>query len=266
MIHALLEGRSSSPHPNSPSMQSEEQAFRQAYPAFESTSILDHLRATEYTRLDELEHTYLDYTGGGLYADLQLREHFELLRHHVFGNPHSQSPTSRAITELDEQARAFVLTFFQASPDEYTVIFTANATHALKLVGEAYPFRPGGQFLILADNHNSVNGIREFARAKGAYSRTCPSSRQNCVEMRPFSFHSLSTRGTTLIVCLPILPSRTSRASSIHWNGSQRPTPEGGMCSWMRLASYPPIAWISPDGTPTLSRSRSTRCSAIRQG
>ena len=86
----------------------------------------------------------------------------------MFGNPHSQSPTSRAITELDEQARAFVLTFFQASPDEYTVIFTANATHALKLVGEAYPIRPGGQSLILADNHTSVNGIREFARAKGA--------------------------------------------------------------------------------------------------
>jgi len=168
MIHAFLEGRSSSPHPDSPSIQSEEQAFRQAYPAFESTSILDQLRATEYTRLDELEHTYLDYTGGGLYADSQLREHFELLRHHVFGNPHSQSPTSRAITELGEQARAFVLTFFQASPDEYTVIFTANATHALKLVGEAYPFRLGGQFLLLADNHNSVNGIREFARAKGA--------------------------------------------------------------------------------------------------
>ena len=72
------------------------------------------------------------------------------------------------MTELVEQARAFVLTFFQASPDEYTVIFTANASHALKLVGEAYPFRPDGQFLLLADNHNSVNGIREFARAKGA--------------------------------------------------------------------------------------------------
>ena len=168
---------------------------------------------------------------------------------------------------LDEQARAFVLTFFQASLDEYTVIFTANATHALKLVGEAYPFRPGGgQFLILANNHNSVNGIREFARAKDARVATCPSSRQNCVEMRPYSFPSLSTRGTTLIVCLPILHSRTSRASCIHWSGSQRPTPEDGMCSWMPPASCSPIVWISLDGTPTLSRSRSTRCSAIRQG
>src|SRR6185503_5038240 len=40
--------------------------------------------------------------------------------------------------------------------------------HALKLVGESYPFAPGGAFLLTFDNHNSVNGIREYARAHGA--------------------------------------------------------------------------------------------------
>lgn len=144
------------------------EAFRQTYPAFASTSLLDELRATEYARLDEQGHIYLDYTGGGLYAESQLRDHMELLRHNVFGNPHSLNPTSRAMTELDEQARASVLEFFNASPGEYTVIFTSNATGALRLVGESYPFAPGGQILLLFDNHNSVNGIREFARAKGA--------------------------------------------------------------------------------------------------
>src|SRR6266704_1052457 len=144
------------------------EAFRQTYPAFASTSLLDELRATEYARLDEQGHIYLDYTGGGLYAERQLRDHMELLRRNVFGNPHSLNPTSRAMTELDEQARASVLEFFNASPSEYTVIFTSNATGALRLVGESYPFAPGGQILLLFDNHNSVNGIREFARAKGA--------------------------------------------------------------------------------------------------
>ena len=155
-------------HSHLAEMREAEQAFRRAYPAFENTSSLDVLRAKEYARLDDLGHTYLDYTGGGLYADSQLREHVELLRHNVFGNPHSLNPTSRATTELVERTRASVLDFFHASPDEYDVIFTANASHALKLVGEAYPFQPGGQFLLLFDNHNSVNGIREFARAKGA--------------------------------------------------------------------------------------------------
>ena len=36
------------------------------------------------------------------------------------------------------------------------------------LVGEAYPFAPGGRLLLTADNHNSVNGIREFAQSRGA--------------------------------------------------------------------------------------------------
>ena len=161
-------GTSSAFHFNSVEMREAEQAFRQAYPAFESTSSLDALRAREYARLDDLGQIYLDYTGGGLYAESQLREHFELLSRNVFGNPHSLNPTSRAMTELVERARASVLDFFHASPDEYAVIFASNASHALKLVGEAYPFQPGGQFLLLFDNHNSVNGIREFARAKGA--------------------------------------------------------------------------------------------------
>jgi selenocysteine lyase/cysteine desulfurase len=35
-------------------------------------------------------------------------------------------------------------------------------------VGESFPFAPGSHYLLTFDNHNSVNGIREFARAKGA--------------------------------------------------------------------------------------------------
>src|SRR5262249_40383941 len=52
--------------------------------------------------------------------------------------------------------------------DEYVAIFTPNASGALKLVGEAYPFAAGDHYLLTADNHNSVNGIREFAWAGGA--------------------------------------------------------------------------------------------------
>ncbi|MBZ0308182.1 MAG: aminotransferase, partial [Anaerolineae bacterium] len=32
----------------------------------------------------------------------------------------------------------------------------------------ANPFEPGANYLLTFDNHNSVNGILEFARAKGA--------------------------------------------------------------------------------------------------
>jgi molybdenum cofactor sulfurtransferase len=143
-------------------------AFRRAYPSFDTTRALDELREREYARLDEQGQVYLDYTGGGLYADSQLREHLALLSRNVFGNPHSRNPTSQAMTELVERARRSVLEYYQAPPDEYVAIFTPNASGALKLVGEAYPFAPDGHYLLTVDNHNSVNGIREFAWARGA--------------------------------------------------------------------------------------------------
>ena len=141
--------------------------FLRAYPNYPTTESIDQLRATDYTRLDLTEQVYLDYTGGGLYADSQIRKHQKLLSEHVFGNPHSSNPTSMAATELVEHAREYVLKFFGADPEEYLCIFTSNASGALKLVGESYPF-PGGHYLLTFDNHNSVNGIREFAAARGA--------------------------------------------------------------------------------------------------
>jgi molybdenum cofactor sulfurtransferase len=145
-----------------------EATFLQSYPDYATTHRLDELRASDYARLDRTAQVYVDYTGGGLYAETQVRAHMDLLLTHVLGNPHSTNPTSRAMTQLVEQARAYVLEFFHASADEYAVIFTQNASGALKLVGESYPFGSNDRYLLTFDNHNSVNGIREFARAKGA--------------------------------------------------------------------------------------------------
>jgi selenocysteine lyase/cysteine desulfurase len=135
---------------------------------YRATRKIDALRAAEYARLDAGKHVYLDYTGGGLYAESQLHAHMDLLRTHVFGNPHSSNPTSQAMTDLVERARAYILEFFNADPNEYCAIFTQNASGALKLVGESYPFRQNDRYVLTFDNHNSVNGIREFARARGA--------------------------------------------------------------------------------------------------
>jgi molybdenum cofactor sulfurtransferase len=147
--------------------------LRAAVPALRETAALDWLRATQYSRLDERGDVYLDYTGGSLYAQSQLDDHMTLLSDAVYGNPHSVNPTSAAATRLVERARAAVLRYFNAPP-EYECIFTANATGALRLVGEAYPFGEEDRFLATFDNHNSINGIREFARAKGASTAYVP--------------------------------------------------------------------------------------------
>jgi len=143
------------------------QTFLEKYPAYKQTESIDALRKKDYARLDDAEHVYLDYTGGGIYAESQIQKHQKLLRENVFGNPHSSNPTSLAATHLVEGTREYILRFFNADPDEYLAIFTSNASSALKLVGESYPF-PNGRYLLTFDNHNSVNGIREFAHARGA--------------------------------------------------------------------------------------------------
>jgi selenocysteine lyase/cysteine desulfurase len=128
----------------------------------------EDLRKREFARLDACGSAYLDYTGSALYAESHLRAHEQFLEHHVLGNPHSENPASIAATEIVDQARRDVLAFFGADPAELTVAFAANATAAVKLVAESYPFGPRSRYTLLADNHNSVNGIREYAARAGA--------------------------------------------------------------------------------------------------
>ena len=131
-------------------------------------NFFNKLREEEYFRLDYEEQVYLDFTGGNLYADSQISEHFELLKGFTFGNPHSSNPTSMHSTKLVNAARQAVIEFFNA--EDYYCIFTQNASGALKVVGECYPFDQEGALMLLADNHNSVNGIREYCqRKKGTY-------------------------------------------------------------------------------------------------
>lgn len=132
------------------------------------------LRAAEFSRLDDQGLIYLDYTGAAIPGESQIRAHDAMLRESILGNPHSEHAPSRASTALIEAARDRLLRFLDADPSEYGVIFTANASAATKLVAEAFPFRRGSRLALSADNHNSVNGIREYARVRGATVITLP--------------------------------------------------------------------------------------------
>jgi selenocysteine lyase/cysteine desulfurase len=120
------------------------------------------LRRAEFARLDDTGVAYLDYAGAALYGESQVHAHGARLARGVFGNPHSEHGASRASTSAIDAARRRVLAWFDAG-ERYHVIFTANASAAIKLVAESYPFGPGTGLALTADNHNSVNGMREYA-------------------------------------------------------------------------------------------------------
>ena len=128
--------------------------------------LIANLRAREFARLDEADHAYLDYTGAALYPQCLVDVHADMLRHAVLGNPHSENGASLASSALAFEARARVRHFFNA--EDYDVCFTHNASGAIRLVAEGFPFNPGSTLLLAADNHNSVNGIREYALRSGA--------------------------------------------------------------------------------------------------
>ena len=126
------------------------------------------VRAREFSRLDRQGQVYLDYAGAALYPASLVRRHATRLADEVLGNPHSENAPSRTSTDAIEAARAETLRFVDADPTDYEVVFTANASAAMRILAEAFPFAAGSRLVMTVDNHNSVNGLRKAARRRGA--------------------------------------------------------------------------------------------------
>jgi len=142
--------------------------FMAEYPGYENPA-LDEIRNTQYPAL---KGAYADWTGAALPPKKLIEDGSKFLMENLIGNPHSHhSPSAFAMEEVKATRRA-VLDFFKADPNEYEVIFTPNATGAILLL-QHYMF-DGGELLLTADNHNSVNGLREIAKRKGAITRYSP--------------------------------------------------------------------------------------------
>ncbi|XP_033469369.2 molybdenum cofactor sulfurase isoform X1 [Epinephelus lanceolatus] len=125
----------------------------------------------EFTRIKGI--TYLDHAATTLYPESLVRDYFQDISRNVYGNPHSHNPSSRLTHDTVERVRYRVLQHFNATPEEYSVIFTSGCTATLKLVAESFPWRPqteseaGSCFSYLTDSHTSVVGIRGLSSGQG---------------------------------------------------------------------------------------------------
>ena len=110
--------------------------------------------------------TYLDHAGTTLYPKSLMDAFSKDMMSNVFGNPHSASPSSQVSTRRIEDIRLRVLKFFNANPDEFDLVFVANATAGIKLIAEAFREAEGGFWYgYHRDSHTSLVGLREAARA-----------------------------------------------------------------------------------------------------
>lgn len=82
----------------------------------------------------------------------------------LMGNPHSTSSSSQYSTRRIEDIRLQALRFCNASPNDFDLIFVANATAGIKLIAEAFRDNAGGFWYgYHKDAHTSLVGVREVA-------------------------------------------------------------------------------------------------------
>ena len=123
---------------------------------------VDRIRELEYPSLRET--VYLDHAGATLHAKSLIERYASQLTRNLFGNPHSASASSQLSTRRIDDTRLKVLRYFNADPNDFDVVFVANATAAIKLVADAFRDAESGFWYgYHAEAHTSLVGVRELA-------------------------------------------------------------------------------------------------------
>lgn len=87
----------------------------------------------------------------------------------LYGNPHSASSPSALAGHRVDAIRERALRFFNADPEEYDLVFVANATAAIKLVIECFRDNAAASntpvwYGYHKDAHTSLVGVRESTK------------------------------------------------------------------------------------------------------
>ncbi|KAF2743964.1 PLP-dependent transferase [Sporormia fimetaria CBS 119925] len=126
------------------------------------------LRVREYPMLSAEYFqgtTYLDHAGTALYAKSLIERFSADMMSNLFGNPHSASNSSQLTARRIEDVRMRLLGLSNADPEDFDVVFVANATAGIKLVMEAFAASETGFWYgYHRDAHTSLIGVRESAK------------------------------------------------------------------------------------------------------
>lgn len=91
-----------------------------------------------------------------------------------------------------------MLEFFNADPDVYDIVFTANATAALKLVGESLSGLPSGfKYRVHRDAHTSLTGVRQYATQFSYFQDDLDVERWLTLNEDTIDIHQISTPSTS---------------------------------------------------------------------
>ncbi|KAI5061261.1 hypothetical protein GOP47_0023766, partial [Adiantum capillus-veneris] len=156
-----------------PSEEEEFSKFTAMHPGYLETLVVDELRDEEYGELQEDGHVCLDYSGHGLFSQLQQELDSSSSSFAITPIPGDLSPQAlhdrphEGTVESDIRRR--VMRFLNIQEGEYGMVFTASKGSAFKLLGESYPFDAQRSLLTMFDYESeAVRSIQETAQSHGA--------------------------------------------------------------------------------------------------
>ncbi|XP_057977184.1 uncharacterized protein LOC131164192 [Malania oleifera] len=166
--------------------------FIKAYPQYSKTDQADRIRGQEYYHLSLSRHVCLDYIGHGLFSYSQQQIHhpnvfvastsapptslnskaskqtfFEISYKSV--SLHSQVLYGGQESELESKIRKRIMSFFNITEADYTMVFTTNQASAFKLLAESYPFHSNQNLLTVYDHESEAEGVMiDTSKKRGA--------------------------------------------------------------------------------------------------
>lgn len=146
----------------------------------------------------------------------------------LYGNPHSTSDPSQLSGHMVDSIREKTLAFFKADPEHFDIIFTANATAAIKLVGECFrdlasasPMSSTFWYGYHKDAHTSVVGIREMTKGN----HHCFTSDDEVEKwLNNFQNPAIAPSSSTIpgLFCFPGQSNMTGRRLPLSWTRKLR--------------------------------------------
>ena len=127
--------------------------FLLRFPAYAATAAIDELRAADYgAPRPPRPHVPRLHGWRVVCGVADQTPPRSLSADGSYGNPHSAQPDVARVDQARATGAGRGQTVLQrVARFEYEVVFTSNASGALKLVGESYPFGPGATYLLSYD-------------------------------------------------------------------------------------------------------------------
>ncbi|OWY49401.1 PLP-dependent transferase [Alternaria alternata] len=120
------------------------------------------LRDREYPMLEGT--VYLDHGGTTLASKSLVQAFAKQMQQNLLSNPHSDAGSASLSASLIANTRLRVLQSFDADPAHFDVVFTANATAAIKLVADAFSGHESGfDYYFHYKCHTSLLGVGQLA-------------------------------------------------------------------------------------------------------